>query len=65
MGVQIKEMKKLKHRSFVLGNLVPVREAVSRQSVCELQGVHFLFRDFQNTERGIAGGLNPESVNLS
>ena len=58
-------MRKLKHRSFVFGNLVPIRWAVSWQSVCELQRIRFLFRGIQHTESGIAGGLDPESVNLS
>ena len=34
-------MIKLKHRSFVLGKLVPIIGAVSWQSVCELQRVGF------------------------
>ena len=60
---QIK-MTKLKHKSFVLGNLVPVRGAAPWHSVCELQRAHLLFRDVQHTESGIAGCLNPVNVNL-
>ena len=58
-------MRKLKHRSFVLGNIVPIKGAVSWQSVCELQRVRFLFRGIQHAESGLAGGLDPENVNLS
>ena len=58
-------MTKVKHRFFVLGNLVPIRGAVSWQSVSELQRVRFLFRGIQHTESGIAFGLDPESVDLS
>ena len=41
---QIKIIK-LKHRVLVLSNFVPIRGAVYWPSVCELQRVHFLFRD--------------------
>ena len=57
-------MRKRKHRFFVLCNLVPIRGAVSWQSVCELPRVRFLLGGIQHTESGIAGGLDPESVNL-
>ena len=62
-NIIIINLRKPKHRSFVLGNLVPIRGAASWQSVCELQRVRFLFR-VQRTKSGIAGGLDPESVNL-
>ena len=49
MGVRVfcskSKIKNLKRRSVIHGNLVPIRGAVSWQSVCEFQRVRFLFRD--------------------